>query len=265
MRLGIGSWSFPWAIGVPGYPQPATPLDAVGLLEKAKSLDVDLVQICDNYPLHARSADELDQIARTAQELGISVEVGTRGVEPSHLLRYLEIATRLRATSVRTIVDNSADPYRVWIAQVLPRYAEAGVTIALETNEGLSVDAFAALVEALDSPYLGITLDTVNSLGREERTQDVVAKLARYAIVVHYKDYAIERVDHRMGFLVVGRPAGEGRVDAHWLFDSLAQAGRDPQVIVELWPPFLGSVEATIAQEERWVGKSVRFLQRLLD
>jgi sugar phosphate isomerase/epimerase len=265
MRLGIGSWSFPWAIGVPGYPQPAAPLDAVGLLEKAKSLGVDLVQICDNYPLHTRSADELDQISRTAQDLGISIEVGTRGVEPNHLLRYLEIAIRLHATSVRTIVDNPADPYREWIAQVLTDYTEAGVAIALETNEGLSVDAFAALVEALDSPYLGITLDTVNSLGREERTQDVVAKLARYAIIVHYKDYAIERVDHRMGFLVVGRPAGEGRVDAHWLLDSLTEAGRDPQVIVELWPPFLGSIEATIAQEERWVEKSVRYLRRLLN
>jgi len=265
MRLGIGSWSFPWAIGVPGYPQPAAPLDAVGLLLKAKDLHVDVVQICDNYPLHTRSAGDLDQIACTAQDLRIRVEVGTRGVEPSHLLRYLEIATRLSATSLRTIVDNPADPYREWIAQVLPRYAEAGVAIAVETNEGLSVDEFAALVEALNSPYFGITLDTVNSLGREERTREVAAKLARYAITLHYKDYAIERVDHRMGFRVVGRPAGEGRVDAQWLFSSLTQAGRDPQVIVELWPPFLGSIEETVAQEEEWVNRSVRFLQRLLD
>jgi sugar phosphate isomerase/epimerase len=265
MRLGIGSWTFPWAIGVPGYPQPKQPLNALDLLEMAKELDVDIVQICDNYALHERDASELTAIREAAGEMGILVEVGTRGVETAHLLRYLEIAGILGSSSVRTIIDDPDAPYLDWIKRAIPEYEATGVAIALENNERLSPESFAELMRAVDNPYLGMTLDTVNTLGRLARIEEVVETLAPYAINLHYKDYDIVRVDHRMGFSVIGRPAGEGRVDSAWLFGQFAQAGRDPDVILELWPPFLATIEETIANEAEWAIRSIRFLKTVMD
>ena len=250
MRVGIGSWTFPWSIGVAGYPTPPTPLDARGLLKLAGELRVHALQICDNYPLHRLSANELATIHSTAQAMEIRVEVGTRGVDPAHLLRYLDVAQALGSASVRTVLNNRDVPYLEYIKQVMPRYAAAGVALALENNEALSAVEYAALVKAVESPYFGITLDTVNSLGRSERMEEVAEHLLPFVINVHYKDYAIVRVGHRMGFNIVGRPAGEGWVNGRWLLDNLVQTGKDVAIIVELWPPFVNTIEETIANEQ---------------
>ncbi len=63
----------------------------------------------------------------------------------------------------------------------------------------------AALVESIGSYYVGICLDTVNSFGALETTDDVVRILAPYVINVHVKDFAIERIDTMMGYSVTGR------------------------------------------------------------
>lgn len=62
MKLGVGSYAYAWAIGVPGH-QPARPLDAFGFLERAAGLGVRLVQICDNLPMTGWSASD-DRLER---------------------------------------------------------------------------------------------------------------------------------------------------------------------------------------------------------
>jgi len=72
---------------------------------------------------------------------------------------------------------------------------------------------------------VGIGLDTVDSLGRPERLETVVEQLAEHTVMLHPKDYDIQRVDTRMGFSVTGKPAGEGRVNFDWCLPSCAGAG----------------------------------------
>ena len=84
-------------------------------------------------------------------------------------------------------------------------------------------------------------------------------------MMLHAKDYDIRRVDTRMGFSVIGRPAGDGRVDFDWVIAELYRRGRDEiSVIVEHWPPFEGTIETTIETEEEWLTRSVRFLRSKL-
>ena len=64
--IGIGSYSFPWAAGIPGFPQPQEPLSAAGLLQKASHLNVALLQICDNLPLHELASQEIDELRKQA-------------------------------------------------------------------------------------------------------------------------------------------------------------------------------------------------------
>jgi sugar phosphate isomerase/epimerase len=271
MELGIASWSLPWSIGVPGYPQPALPLNAIGLLEKAVEADVRLVQIADNLPLHEIPTAELDRLREAAIARGLTLEAGTRGLDPEHLARYVGIAHRMGARVLRTVLSGSqCGPEQLvaaeaGIRQILPALDRSGITLALENNEAFSAAEFAGLIGRIDSPRLGICLDTANSLGRPETLETVVAQLAEYAVVLHAKDYDIQRIDTRMGFCVIGKPAGEGRVDFDRVLAELRRCGRTGiSVIVEHWPPFAGTIGQTVQLEEEWLTRSVRFLRSRL-
>ncbi len=271
MELGISSWSVPWSIGVQGYPRPPRPLDFMGLLDKALEANAVVVQIADNLPLHEVPDSELDRLRQTACARGLTLEAGTRGLDPEHLTRYVTIARRIGARVLRTVLSGSLlGPEQMagaedGIRQVLPLLHQQGVTLALENNEAFRAPEFDGLMRRIASPRVGICLDTANSLGRPETLETVVEHLAEHAVMLHAKDYDIRRIDTRMGFSVVGRPAGDGRVDFDWVLRELRQRGRDQiSVIVEHWPPFEGTIEATVELEEDWLARSVRFLRSKL-
>jgi sugar phosphate isomerase/epimerase len=270
-KLGIGSWSVPWSIGMPGYPGPQRPLGAIGLLEKAVHANVALVQIADNLPLHELSDSELNELREAANRRGLTLEAGTRGLDAEHLERYIAIAKRIGARVLRTVLSGSlCGPKQMagaeaGLRQVLPALKRQGITLALENNEAFSAVEFAGLIQRIASPQVGICLDTANSLGRPETLETVLEHLAEHAVMLHTKDYDIRRIDTRMGFSVVGAPVGEGRVNFDWVFAELRRRGRTGiSVIVEHWPPFAETIEETVLAEEEWLARSVRFLQAKL-
>jgi len=269
VRLGISSWTYPWSIGVPGYPAPDSPLTPRGLLEKTRAFGLEVLQIADNLALDRLSGSELETLRCDSSGLGITLEAGTRGVEPERLLRYLEIAPAIGSRLVRTLTrsaESCPDLEQVmrWIGQVLAKYEAAGVVIAVENNESHTAYEYSRLVREFSSRSLGICLDTANSYGGEERTEEVLAELAPHAVCLHYKDFAISRLGHRMGFLIEGRAAGEGRVNAAHVLEVVSRQGRGANVIVELWPPFTGTIGGSIVQEAVWAERSVSFLKRML-
>ncbi|MGA8540724.1 MAG: TIM barrel protein [Terriglobales bacterium] len=268
MKLGIGSWSVPWSIGVPGYPRPERPLKAIDLLDKAVETNIPVVQIADNLPLHELAETDLDRLREAACARGLTLEAGTRGLDPDHLLRYVALARRIGARLLRTVLSGSlCGPQQLVqaessIRQLLSQLERDDVTLALENNEAFSAEEFAGIIHRIGNPRVGMCLDTANSLGRPETLQIVVENLAEHAVVLHAKDYDIRRIDTRMGFSVVGKPAGEGRVDFDWLLDELrCHARTEISVIVEHWPPFSGTIEETIRIEEEWLARSVQFLR----
>ncbi len=271
MELGISSWSLPWSIGVQGYPRPAKPLNVIGLLDKAVEAKVSVVQIADNLALHELPEPELNRLRETASTRGITLEAGTRSLDPEHLSRYAVIAHRIGARLLRTVLSGSLlgaehlAKTEEGIRNVLPVLQQQGVTLALENNEAFSAAEFAGLIGRIGSPMVGICMDTANSLGRPETVKTVVENLAEHTVMLHAKDYDIRRIDTRMGFSVIGRAVGEGRVDFDWVLGELRKRGRDHiNVIVEHWPPFEESIEATVQLEDEWLARSVQFLRSKL-
>jgi len=265
VRLGISSWTFPWAIGVSGYPQPARPIGLSDLLEKAAALKVGVVQIADNLPLHKLDAKELRDVRDQAASLGIKIEIGTRGVETDHLLLYLNLALQLDAGLVRTLTHTmesqpSLEQAEQWIRKALPEFEAHEVTLGLENYEKHSCSALASLVRNLDSKCIGICLDTVNSLGALEPPEDVVKILAPLTANLHVKDFVIERVPYKMGFIVSGAPAGSGQLDIPWLL-TLMNSDENVSAILEQWPSPQESIEATIAMEQEWAERGVQYLR----
>jgi sugar phosphate isomerase/epimerase len=266
MHLGVSSYTFTWAVGVPGSP-PTQPLTALGLLDRAHALGIQVLQIADNLPLNVLSEKDLDILAKGAQQRGIQIEVGTRGIERDHLLRYLRLAEQLGSSMVRTIAHNtSVDDVIAKLKPVLRDFESSDVTLAIENHDQIPVSELVRIITRLESDTVGICLDTVNSFGALEGPEVVVETLAPYVVNLHIKDFNIERVSHMMGFTIQGTPAGKGRLDVPWLLAALEERRRerDFNAILELWTPPEIQLEDTIVKEAAWANESIAYLRTFI-
>src|SRR5262245_2286570 len=179
MRLGISSYTFVWAVGVPGYPAPVPRLTAIDVLERAARLGVGVVQIADNLPVDRLSSQELSALAESAERLHIEIEVGTRGIDPDHLHRYLDLARELRSSLVRVVPDteehqSTPDELVGTLRAVTPSYERAGICLAIETHDRFRATTLQEILTRLDSEYVGLCLDTANSIGCLENVETLL-------------------------------------------------------------------------------------------
>jgi sugar phosphate isomerase/epimerase len=277
MKLGINTYTYMWSIGFqganPAYPEkaarPQNPLTAQGLLEKARSLGVALLQTGPNLPLDGLPEKDLDRFIRTAHEWGIQLELGTRGLDPDHLARQVALARRMGAALIRTLPEIRGETMLAArallpaIRHILPMLAGEGMRLAIE-NGRIPAGELRRLMDEVDSSQVGVVLDMVNSMAVPEGWKEVTRQLAPYAMCVHYKDFTLRRAWHMMGFICEGSPAGRGLLEPEWLFISLKASPFDYNVIIELWPPEQDALEATIALEQQWAVESVRFLRQYI-
>lgn len=268
--LGIGSYALAWAVGVP-RPEyaPAHPMDVMAFAQRAVDLGVHLIQIADNIPLHTLSASQMDALEAFARGNGLAIEVGTRGIAPSHLQTYIGLAQRFGSPILRVVVDTATDhpePDDIvhTLKGMLPAFERAGVTLAIENHDRFKAHTLAQIVRDIGSPRVGICLDTVNSFGALEGPHVVVEQLGPFVVNLHVKDFKIYRANHNMGFLLEGTPAGQGMLNVPWLLDTLHGMGRTFNAILELWPAPESTIEATIAKEAAWTQESVTYLRTLI-
>ncbi len=269
MRLGISSYTFVWAVGVPGYPAPARPLTPEGLLDKASELGVRIVQIADNLPLDRLSERGLDALLGRATEAGIELEIGTCGIEPENLRQYLRLAIRLRSSILRTVIDTpQKDPTVLetvqTLAPLMAEFEQAGVDLALENHDRFDAATLKSILDRVGSPILGICLDTANSIGCVENVTTLLNVLGPKVVNLHIKDFVVFRPGHKKGFVVEGRPAGQGQLDIPTILASLRELGREVNAIVELWPAPEATISASIAKENEWARQSVRYLRQFI-
>ena len=268
MKLGLSSFAYAWAIGVPGH-LPAQPLDALALLAEAQRLGVRVLQVGDNLPLIALDPAQLSAFEHRTRDAGIAVELGMRGLRHEEVLAHLALARRLGSPFLRIVADSHGDeptPAEVVarLRALLPAARRCGVKLALENHDRFSTAALVSIVEQAGPADVGICLDTVNSLGSLEGPEVVVGRVAPYTLNLHLKDFSIQRVPSMMGFTITGAPAGEGRLDVPWVLAQLRAAGREVNAILESWPPFGPTLEATIGRERTWAETGVRNMRTLI-
>ena len=268
MRLGISSYTYTWAIGVPGR-APDRPLKVLDLVGKAAELGVHVVQIADNLPLDRLSSAELSGLEKRAADLEVAIEVGTRGIRHDHLRTYLHLAQRLGSPLLRVVVDTAdhhpdEDEVVATLREIIPEFERAGICLAIENHDRFKARTLAGILERIASQYAGICLDTVNSFGALEGPEVVFEALGPWVVNLHAKDFAIFRASHMMGFSVEGRPAGQGQLNIPWLLQQLGDLGHDPNAILELWTPPEETLSATIAKEDAWAVASITYLRELI-
>lgn len=268
MRLGIGSYTFAWAIGVPGA-KPAKPLDPFDLLEQAARFHVKVVQFCENLPLAKLSQRELDSFERRVRELGLEVELGTRGLATDNLRLNLRLAQRFGCSFLRLVIDSAGDEPAAeqavaWLEPVLTEFEAAKVRLAIENHDRFGSATLAWIIQQLGPERVGVCLDTVNSFGALEGPEIVVQNLAPYTLCLHVKDFTVRRPPHQMGFVVEGCAAGQGRLDVPWLLAALKPSPHSFNAILESWVTPGEALEATIARESAWADEGVRYLRRFI-
>jgi sugar phosphate isomerase/epimerase len=150
------------------------------------------------------------------------------------------------------------------LREIAVRFERHKVILAIENHDRFRVETFAEIVRAVASSHIGICLDTANSFGALEGPDVVLEKLGPLTVNLHLKDFQVRRMDHMLGFVIEGTPAGRGMLSIPGLLKRLATHGRSPNVILELWPPFQGDVESTVGKERKWVFESVQNLKPII-
>ncbi|MCC8338008.1 sugar phosphate isomerase/epimerase [Streptomyces sp. R1] len=264
MAYGISTYAYFWRVSA----RAPEPMSLPAMLRDTAGLGGEVFQICDYAPIESYDRARLADLRATADDLGLTLELGTRGIRPEHLLKYLDTAGELGVTLVRSML-NTAD-HRPGTAEAVallkeavPRYAAAGVTLGLETYEQVATDDLVSVVRAVDDPHLGIVLDPGNSVARLERPADVVAATAPHVVNIHVKDFAFTRRDGWVGFTYAGCPLGEGLLDYDAMIAAVGPEERGVNQIVEHWLPWQDEgYDATARLEHQWTQHSINTLLR---
>lgn len=262
MTVGLGTYAFFWQWQATAD----HPLSLTAMIDKAAGWDVTLFQVCD-YPLVETYDDAaLATLRRHAQDRGVELELGTRGVRPEHLARYLHLAQALGVTLVRSMtnaadhrpgVEEAVDLLR----QAVPAYERAGVTLALETYEQVPVADLVRTVTDVGSPSLGICLDPGNCVAGLELPAATVELTAPLVRNVHVKDFAFSRRDGWVGFTFAGCPLGEGLLDYTHLVETVQPGRRGLNQIIEHWLPWQGDSASTVSTEDQWTLHALSYLR----
>lgn len=268
MKLGISTYTFTWAIGVQGH-MPEKPLSIYGLIDKAAAYKVDCVQVADNLPLHLFDSTELQSIKRHADNLNIQIEVGTRGLTVSHILQYLKIAKLFESPFLRVVIDakdyhpSLPDIIKV-LRELVPVFEKEKVILSIENHDRLLAEEFNHIIHTVDSEYLGICLDSVNSMGAGEGFRQVANMLIPYTVNLHIKDFSIKRVFHMMGLEILGTPAGKGMMNIPEVLTQLAKYRKCQSATLELWTPQQATIQETVMLEQQWADESISYLKNTI-
>ncbi|NIF24360.1 MULTISPECIES: sugar phosphate isomerase/epimerase family protein [Pantoea] len=261
-QIGLSTYAFFWRMSA-RVPQPLT---LAQMLEQTAALDLSLFQICDYPGLENWRDEELDALKQQADRLGITLELGTRGLESEHLRRYLQLAERLGAKIIRSMFNSATlrptpEQATELIAEVLPDFARQQVKLCLETYEQVSSTTLMAVINRFLSPWLAVCLDPANCVAGLELPAHVIANTAARVGNLHIKDFAFTRRDGWVGFTFSGAPMGSGLLDYDAMIAAVRPQERGISQIVEHWLPWQEDAVTTCEREAEWTARTVEFLR----
>ena len=268
MKLGISSYTFPWAIGLPDA-TPSHPLTPLQLLEKAQELCVGIVQFGPNMPLDKLPAKELREVVKHANSWEIDLELGTVGIDPECLQEQIEFAQEIGAILLKTTPEgpDGKIPMATEISNslraVVDDLAEGEIGLAID-NSHIPAQELNEILESIHSPLLGVSLDTANPMAIPQGWQLSVRVLAHRTLSLQIKDFVVKPAARGMGFSVKGCPVGKGQLNIPWLVESFAALRIEPSTILESWTPEQETLEGTIALEDAWAQQGVDYLRQFI-
>ena len=144
------------------------------------------------------------------------------------------------------------------LKKIIPAAEDQGVVLALENHIDLTADEMVDLITTLNSPWLGVCLDTGNSLRLVRDPLVVAAKLAPLTRATHVPRTSRCATRRAQGVrLLAERAAGIGIGGHSRRGESLAQ-GALPHGLLAIEVDFL---DPDYGEEDRAVTDSVKYLE----
>lgn len=260
--LGLGTYAFFWQHS----DRAPVRLELPEMLRKTRELDAQVFQICDYQPILGYTTEQLRALRALAEELGLTLELGTRGIATGHLTKYLGIAESLGARVLRSMVYSpelrpTLGEAEVLLRNVLPAFESTGVTLALETYEQIKSGDLVRLVETIGSHRLGICLDPANSVAALENPIDVIDRCAPYVANLHVKDFAFTRRGGWVGFTLEGTELGTGLLDYRYMIGKVDPDARGINRIVEHWLTWRETFDETCRVENEWNARNLHYMR----
>jgi sugar phosphate isomerase/epimerase len=280
MKIAIDSYCFHRFFGeiYPGVQtRPPKTLTVWDFLQRAKKLGVAGVSLescflpTDREFLH-RLRDVLDSYGFErvwAWGHPNGLRSGTDRAAAKDLVDHLDHARTLGAKVMR-IVGGSRRTRPPSFAQhkrrlvgmlkkLLPAAEDHGVVMAMENHIDLTADEMVDVVATLDSPWLGVCLDTGNNLRLHEDPLAVASKLAPFARATHVKDIGVQRGDPKDFFFWPSVPLGDGLIDIPQVIGFLRKARYNGLLAIEV-----DYLHPDYKDEDSAVAQSVRFLSKVI-
>jgi sugar phosphate isomerase/epimerase len=136
-------------------------------------------------------------------------------------------------------VFDSAEAYRKFFEQgkqslalARPIVEKHQVRMAVENHKDLQAPDLLDLIKKLDSPFVGICIDTGNNLALLEAPRETVDLLAPHVFTTHIKDMGVE--EYADGFLIAEVPLGTGFLDLEKMVATVRKARPDVRLNLEM-------------------------------
>ena len=272
MKVGIDSYSFHRFFGehYPGLEEePGQRMEVWDFLRVARGMGAEGVSL---EACHLPSDPAfLERLRAALDEAGFAriwawghpdgLGSGRKPEAAADLLKHLAVARTLGAPAMRICCGGRRTRPERWEEQrdlllpLLRRLADAageqGVVLAIENHLDMLAEELAELLERVDSPWLGVCLDTANNVRLGEDALAVVRRLAPWARATHVKDVAPQPGAEGSFASWPSVPLGQGVVDVDAVVRELARTGYDGLLAVEIdyLHPRFGTDEAAAVRQ----------------
>lgn len=281
LKIGIDSYSYHRHFGEV-YPEPKTPkkkMSTIDFLNRAKELGVDGVSLESCF---VESFDEsyLKEIKAIMDEYNFDrvwawghpdgLEGGKNEVALADMIKHIEYAKIIGADVMRVVGSSLAfrfDPHGPQLEKLTKMFKEAAkvaeehdIKLANENHFDFDSDEFLGLIEAVDSPYFGLTFDTGNFFRMLDEPVKAMEKLGKYTYATHIKDLRITpntATDEWFFFSSV--VAGEGHVNVKQLAKMLQDINYQGMLAFEA-----DYLNPDYEDEDAVVAQSVKYLKQLV-
>lgn len=231
-------------------------LDAMQLLDKTIEYGLEGVQLLGSRNFLDKPDEYIDEFLKRLHEHNLYVELYGGRVNPRDSGKSVDemvepwkalfpLAVRLGSPLLTTsfglyqermMTSPSFNEQYELSIQVLkklaPMAADYQVYVTMELHVDLTYNELARMMDRVNSPWVGVNLDTANSLGLMEDPVEAAEVLAPYAKTTHYKDTCVYLTDKGFNWLG-GAPLGTGLVDLPRVTELLYKANPDIHLNIE--------------------------------
>ncbi len=250
-------------------------MDIFGYIEAAHSFGADgvMINLIKDFNLDPEwgtlgsdDPEHLRKVRALLDRYSMFVEFATKGLEYDHMKKVIEAGNVLGVDIIRTYIPITLnahvgekgedgrydlgkirldfdpavyDEAVVKLKALVPLLKKHRVKIGLENHEYETSEELVKVVEAVDSPWIGLHYDFGNSMMAWEDPEKAARNMGRYTVTTHFKDHiVIPDPGDKYGYVVCGVPAGTGNIDLRSVLEVILDQSQITRLIVEMCYPY---------------------------